>query len=381
MSSRIVALLAAAGLLVGALYAVSTAGDRNDSAMLTIERGVAQSFLEMGGSAYVVSGIYQGTAEVEGLPSFAVVVELENPVYLGDDSPDNPTQTPAPKLSKGETITVRTEHFDADRVLEKGDRVLAIVAHHSAFEPPWVTVALGRGKGDDVTMIGANGTSLERELAAVASALNSDRETAFFTIAAEQLEAADMVRAGSPFADSMGPALTVVAASVDSMVAADSAEGLWEEADPAVRGLQRGVAPDSLLDSLPELNVTFSISDAFIEQYPGALIQIRNELGVTASVAADLGEASDILYGSPGAEFEVTVVTDWDQKSAQVIGVAESRKWSDAYALDVTVTIGEDGTPVATTRMLNEDEFALVIEQQTKNVAHDTAEDAVSTSE
>jgi len=377
MSRKLLAALAVTGLLSGALIAASTLSGGADSDVIMIESGgLPSTFVDMGGAAYVVSGFYQGTAEVDSFSGFAVVIELENPMYLGDDSPDTPTQTPAPQLSEGEVITIHTREFDADAVVNKGDRVLAIVAHNSNFEPPWVTAAIASGAGDDVAMIGVNADPLQLELTAVAAALESDLESAFFAIAAEQLDADDGVRAGLAYDEAMGPALTEAAAARDEAAAANSLEAIWYDADPLRRGLQRGVAPDSLLDTLPTLYVIYSMSDEFIEQHPRALVEIRNELGVTSSIAADLGEGDDILYGSPGAQFEVTVVTDGNQEQASVIGLVESSQWSDTYAIAVAVETDANGALTATTRRLTEEEFLHEINLQTKHVAYDTAEEA-----
>lgn len=377
MSKRVVAVLAVTGLLAGVVVATSLSRSPVPIETMAEVAGPPHSFADLPGSAYVVSGTFQGTERV-GFDDmgFAVIVELENPTYLGDDSPETPTQTPAPLLSKGETISIWVDEFDLSGALAQGDRVVAIVAHNSDFDPPWITQALGRGGDDDVTMIGLNAEALNVELAAVASSLKVDREQALWTLAAEQLEADDRERAGEVRSDSLGPALAVAASTRDDIQLAASGDALWDSVDPAIRGLQRGVAPDALLDELPELSVVYTVSDDFIKKYPDMLIQVRNELGITSSIEAAIGEASDTVYGSPGGMFEVTLVKEGSQKSANVIGPLEASKWNGAYALAIVVDIDRAGDPVVNASTLTETQFTEEIEKQTGDVAFDTAEEA-----
>lgn len=341
-----------AGRVVGGLVvlAVALAGCSSVDSDFEIDvpylGGGPVSFLQMSGSAYIIDGVYQGQTSIESISDdVGLNIVVSHPEFLGDDSPG--VQEPPPVIAPGDEIVVVTSRFPGGVELAVGDRVMLIVAHNANWDPPWISTAIGTGTGPTFHLVGDDTDLLAVELETIAQALEVDLETAFVTVGRELFVSDELMREGSSRDDSLGPALQAARGQARSATAATSPEALWESSDPLTRGLQRGTAPDDLLDTLPELSVVYTISGDVPDAYPGALVQVRNNLGVTSSIDASLSHGTDILFGSPGNPFEVTLVVE-DPARAMLIGDLPALRWEGASAIAVNVSLDSNGQPIAT---------------------------------
>ncbi len=321
--------------------------------------GGPTSFLQMSGSAYIIDATYMGETSIESVGNdVGLIVEVDHPEFLGDDSPG--VQEPPPVIATGDEIIVITSRFPDGVDLARGEGVVLIVAHNSNFDPPWITTAIGTGTGPSFGLVGDDTNLLMVELETVAKALDVDLETAFVTIGRELLASDELMREGSNRNDSLGPALRAASGQAQSATQATSPEALWEASDPLTRALQRGTAPDELLDTLPELSVVYTISGHVPDANPGSSVQVRNNLGVTSSIDAALFHGTDTLFGSPGNPFEITLVVE-DPARAMLIGNIAAIRWENAYAISVKVSLDPNGQPVATAEPMTRAEFATAI--------------------
>jgi hypothetical protein len=379
MRSRTVAALAVTGVIAGALFMATTRSPQEDFSMdfFSWSHSGPVSFLDKSGSAYIIDGVYLGYAKADNVVGeyLTVDLEVEKAEFLGDDSPDTLGQTPPPQLDTGDRISVTLRKFDISTTLTPGDVVVVMVSHDSNFDPPWITSAIALHSDRDFAMIGANAAPLAEELSVAADTLNMSREDAFRAIARELFSSDVAMRDGASREDSLGPALQAADTARQAAIAAASPEAMWEAADPTERGLQRMAAPDSLLDTLPEMDAVYNISEEFIKAYPDALVELRNKLGVTSSVAADLGEAGDTIYGDPASAFEVTYRTQYEAPATVLASLAPSA-WQDQYAVLVDVFMAADGTPTASITPATLEEFKAAIEEQGKNIGFETPEEA-----
>jgi hypothetical protein len=349
-----VAVLLVAGLAIGACTNQASSDSQIDTPYLS---GQPESFLGLGASAYLIDGVYVESDGDDQFEDFiALVVDIELPEFLGDDSPG--VQDPPPVLAPGDQIRLRVHEFDVTNSLTPGDRILAIVAHNSNLDPPWTTAAIASWTGSGFHMIGGNADKLAVELAVAATTLNSDPETAFVTLAREIFSSDMKIQQGSERRTTYGPALAAIAGVQQ---AASDPTVIWNESDPTQRALQRGTAPDDLLDTLPEMSVIYTFTSEFSTAYPDTLVMVRNNLGITSSVASDLYGASDSIFGSPGNPFEVTIAQPDQLAAATVIGFIDSSDWEGQYAIAVEVTTTEDGTPKASVKSLTQEQFAALI--------------------
>ncbi len=342
-------------VLAGALSGCSSA----DSDFDVDVPGLPRSFLQMSGSAYIIDGAYQGESSVGGVGNeVGLNIIVSHPEFLGDDSPG--VEEPPPAIGSGDEVVVVTSRFPSGVDITVGDRVLLMVAHNANWDPPWISTAIGTGTGSTFHLVGDATDALMTELKSVARALEVDLESAFVSIGRELLASDVLMRGGSSRDDSLGPALQAAQGQAQSAKAAASPEALWEASDPLTRVLQRGTAPDGLLDTLPELSVVYSISGDVPDTYPGSQVQVRNNLGVTSSIDASLFHGTDNLFGSPGHRFEVTLVVE-DPARAMLIGDMPALRWENAYAISVNVSLGSNGQPVATIEPMTASEFATAI--------------------
>jgi len=335
------------------------------------------SFLDESGPAYIIEGVYEGYAKTADVIEeyLTVDLEVEKAEFLGDDSPDTLGQTPPPQLDTGDRIGVTLYEFDISTVLSEGDVVVAMVSHNSNFDPPWFTSAIAVHNDRDLAMIGANAAFLADELSVAAGTLKVSREDAFRAIARELFSSDVAVRDGASREDSLGTALQAADIARQAAIAATSPESMWEAADPTERGLQRMAAPDALLDTLPAMSGVYNISKEFIRAYPDALVELRNKLGVTSSVAADVGEAGDTIFGDPSSAFEVTYRTQYEAPATVLASLAPI-DWQDQYAVLVDVFMAPDGTPTASISPATIEEFKAAIDKQGANVGFETPEEA-----
>ena len=109
------------------------------------------------------------------------------------------------------------------------------------------------------------------------------------------------------------------------------------------------------------MSVIYTFTSEFSTAYPDTLIMVRNNLGITSSIAGDLYGASDSIFGSPGNPFEVTIAHPDRLEAATVIGSIDSSAWEGQYAIAVEVTTTEDGTPQASIKPLTQEQFAALI--------------------
>lgn len=223
----------------------------------------------------------------------------------------------------------------------KGDPVLALLG----FIPPASfdrevdrtqvrLIALATIKDGAVSFIGNRAPESNRLLAALDTIDGSDVGR-LIALASENQQRVNAIL--SDVDHVAGPALSAVASATRVPTEAE----LWHESDRRFRALQRGVAPDSVIDRYARRVVFIDIAEA--AQAEGLVIATRNSEGVMTASDMTIPDWVDELFFVPGEKVEVFVTTDpWSDRGS-VIGTLDVTDIRDNDVIRIVVGIDAKG--------------------------------------
>jgi hypothetical protein len=223
----------------------------------------------------------------------------------------------------------------------RGDAVVAVLG----FIPPASfdaetdrtqvrLIALGTFEDGSVSFVGNRAAESDRILAALGTIEDSDVGR-LISLATENQQRIDAILSDTDY--TAGPALSAVAAATRVPTEAE----LWHETDRRFRALQRGVAPDSVIDSYATRILFVDITPE--AQTEGLIVATRNSEGVMTASEMTIPDFVDELFFVPGEKVEVFVTTDPWSDSGTVIGTLDVSDLRDNDVVTIRIETDRGG--------------------------------------